>query len=257
MANDEIQFCPYCGTKIDKGASFCKNCGKAIRFPSKSSDEEENQYNENQNKRKTVYEGVLHKCPNCGELIDSFVTVCPSCGYEIRGAQSTGTVRELAKKLEEIEEMQMPTFQEKPSIMKTLFGKDFHNTDEENEARNQFERQKIQQKANLIVNFPVPNTREDIIEFMLLASSNISSKHIAIDEVSKAWISKLDQVYQRAKLTMGNTPEFAQISYIYNSKKEEMHKRKMTILYIVLACVVGYLLFNGILLIIAAIGSMF
>lgn len=24
------QFCPYCGTKLDEGARFCKNCGEAI-----------------------------------------------------------------------------------------------------------------------------------------------------------------------------------------------------------------------------------
>lgn len=26
----KIQFCPYCGTKLDEGAFFCKNCGEAI-----------------------------------------------------------------------------------------------------------------------------------------------------------------------------------------------------------------------------------
>ena len=28
--NDQIRFCYYCGTKLDKGEKFCKGCGKAV-----------------------------------------------------------------------------------------------------------------------------------------------------------------------------------------------------------------------------------
>ena len=59
--------------------------------------------------------------------------------------------------------------------------------DEVEEAQKRFEKHKRQQKTNLIINFSVPNTREDILEFMILASSNIDVKKGIDDEVSKAW----------------------------------------------------------------------
>lgn len=65
-----------------------------------------------------VYEGKVHKCPNCGDLIDSFHAICPTCGYEIRNAKSSSVVREFAEKLELISSQRMPPFEEKRSIMK-------------------------------------------------------------------------------------------------------------------------------------------
>lgn len=60
-----------------------------------------------------VYEGKVHKCPNCGDLIDSFHAICPTCGYEIRNAKSSSVVREFAEKLELISSQKMPPFEEK------------------------------------------------------------------------------------------------------------------------------------------------
>ena len=110
----KIQFCPYCGTKLDEGARFCKNCGESVvqaqqSTGSISSHEEPNmetrqpkmeQVKEDpRTKRKTVYDGELHKCPNCGELLKSFTTVCPTCGYEVRSVTTNSPVEALAKKV--------------------------------------------------------------------------------------------------------------------------------------------------------------
>lgn len=77
------QFCPYCGTKLDERARFCKNCGEAIHGDAqeahRTSDEQSNP-----TERKTVYEGYIHKCPNCGEVLNAFEMNCPTCGYELR-----------------------------------------------------------------------------------------------------------------------------------------------------------------------------
>lgn len=244
----EKRFCQYCGTKLDIGARFCKSCGKPIEQSGSSAagctppQTEETFSHKQHTERKTVYEGQLHKCPNCGELLDSFRSHCPSCGYEIRDALSSSSVRELAQKLERIEAERMAPIEEKKSLMKMVFGKDFKEEDEVEEAQEKFDEQKRQQKANLIVNFSVPNTREDILEFMILASSNIDVKKGIDDEVSKAWISKLDQVYEKAKLLMGNKPSFTQIKYIYDRKKAQIKNRKFKGLAIACFIVGGYIL---------------
>ena len=57
-----MAFCINCGQELAEGAKFCANCGKAVTGENTTS------------QRKTVYEGNLHKCPNCGEVLNSFVT---------------------------------------------------------------------------------------------------------------------------------------------------------------------------------------
>ena len=106
-----MAFCINCGQELAEGAKFCANCGKAVN-------------NSATTQRKTVYDGELHKCPNCGELLNSFVTNCPTCGYELRSVKTNSPVNELAKKIE-----------------KTT---------------------SVAEQIELITNFYVPNTREDI-----------------------------------------------------------------------------------------------
>ncbi len=226
MENAEVRFCSYCGTKLDPGAKFCKNCGKSVGRQTTNETEHETFTHKAYTERQTVYEGNLHKCPRCGEVLTAFVTNCPACGHEIRDTRSANSVRELASKLERIEARQMPAFEEKKSVMKMVFGRDFKDEDEADEARRHFETSKQQEKASMIINFSVPNTKEDYLEFMLLASSNIDVKKGTDDIVTKAWLSKLDQVYEKARLSMGNRPEFAQIKSIYDQKKSELKKRK-------------------------------
>ena len=246
--NGEKRFCQYCGTKLDPGARFCKNCGKQLDGSGTSGggyaapQPQETFSHKQHTERKTVYEGQLHKCPNCGELLDSFRSHCPSCGYEIRDARSSSSVRELAQKLERIEAERMAPIEEKKSLMKMVFGKDFKEEDEVEEAQERFDEHKRQQKANLIINFSVPNTREDILEFMILASSNIDVKKGIDDEVTKAWISKLDQVYEKARLLLGNSPSFSQIKYIYERKKAQIKNRKFKGLATACFIVGGYIL---------------
>ena len=243
------QFCPYCGTKLDVGARFCKNCGEAIHDDTQGTHSTSNErpYTANPTERTTVYEGYIHKCPNCGEVMESFLTVCPTCGYEIRDVRSASSVRELAVKLENISAQKMTSFEEKKSFMKMVFGKDFKDGDEAEEALERFESQKNQEKASLIINFAVPNSKEDIMEFMILAASNIDVKKGIDDDVTKAWISKLDQVYQRAEISMSNHPDFLQIKTIYDRKKKEIKNKKLKGVLIGAGCAAGWFFLLGLL----------
>lgn len=225
----KMQFCPYCGTKLDEGASFCKNCGETIANNTQETSKvkQEQTLAGNPTERKIVYEGYIHKCPSCGEVLEAFTSVCPACGYEIRDVKSSSSVREFAVKLETISAQKMPAFEEKKSVMKIVLGKDFKENDEAKEALSRFEKQKNDEKASLIINYPVPNSKEDIIEFMTLAVSNIDVKRGLDDVVTKAWISKLEQVYQRAEITMQGHPDFVQIKSIYDRKQKELRSKKI------------------------------
>lgn len=252
---NEMRFCSFCGTNLDEGARFCKHCGKSINRVNESvpevkmenSLEYESFSRKPITERRTVYEGNLHKCPSCGEILKSFAANCPSCGHEIRDIEAAGSISGLAMKLEKIEAQKMPAFEEKRSFMKMMIGKDLGDEDEADEARKRFKKQKKQEKANIIMNYPVPNTKEDIMEFMLLASSNINLKSETDDVVNNAWISKLEQAYEKAKLSMGGSHDFIQIQNIYEQKKKQLKDRKFRRLMLWVGGVALYFFLMGLL----------
>lgn len=202
-----MAFCSNCGQELADGAKFCANCGKAVTGESTTS------------QRKTVYEGELHKCPNCGELLEAFTTKCPSCGYELRGAKNSSSVREFAAKLEAIEAGRE---QRKSNPIKNLyFGQSLTKTDE--------------QKISLIRSFAIPNTKEDLYEFLILSVSNIDVDSYENDNqlrndarkaVSDAWKAKFEQAYQKAKLIFADDPKFTEIEKLHSNTNASINKAK-------------------------------
>ena len=143
--------------------------------------------NSENEQRETVYDGELHKCPSCGERLDSFVTVCPACGYELRNVKTNSPVESLVKKIEQASSL-----------------------DEKNE---------------LIANFYIPNTKEDICDFFILALSNLEDESYDTDD---AWSAKLEQAYHKAKLSFGDTPEFEYLSQLYSKAKKQRKSHSFT-----------------------------
>lgn len=272
-----MPFCQCCGQELSPGARFCSNCGTASGKESSDATFE----------RKQVFEGEIRKCPNCGEVLDSMVARCPACGHEIRRTKAASSVRELALKLEQIEAKRMPKESDAPisplvikeeapdSMLKKALGWDFGESKrreaeqatlaKEQQAREKelnarrkerkrkerkFERQKRKEKTNLIHNFPIPNSKEDIFEFMLLASSSIkfSSKERVI---TKAWMAKMDQVYQKAEIIFNNNTDLEQVREVYEKTKAKGKRRKiiklvLTLLAVVVCAIVLFRLGKGV-----------
>lgn len=179
-----MAYCVNCGQKLPEDAKFCPQCGKST---------DSNSYS----KRKTIYDGETHQCPQCGEILDSFITTCPTCRYELRGTKNSNAINALAEKLE--------------------------NTTSE------------KQRVAIIKSFPVPNTREDIFEFMLLASSNFDASyyatHLDEDDISDAWLAKIEQCYYKAKLSFGSHTDFEQIESVYIKIKDNCAEKERKIKY--------------------------
>lgn len=235
-----MAFCTNCGEKVVDGAKFCQKCGYAV--PASNSRE---------NNRQMEFSGKIYKCPNCGEVLKSFVANCPSCGFELRGTKATSSVREFALKLEAIESRRIRSNGKKRSFIARIYGSDGKLTDTD------------EQKISLIRSFSVPNTKEDVLEFMILASSNVDvsiygwgDKGVITESrkaVSEAWIAKMEQVYEKAKLTFGNTQEFQNIEKTYLKKVTEVKKRKRGIWITLIGLNVGLW---GFLVMIAIITSL-
>ena len=142
--------------------------------------------NDSQPARKVGYEGEIRKCPNCGDIVDPYETVCEACGFEIRGRKTTSVVHELSLKLE--------------------------RTDD------------AEKKDELIRTFYIPNTKEDIHEFFILAMSNIKVGGIN----TNAWMVKLEQAFQKAELSFSGTQEFDRLKTLYE-KAQAMNRTKKAV----------------------------
>ena len=229
-----MAFCSNCGHQLTEGAKFCFNCGTKVNIEESSQDEV----------RKVAYDGEIHKCPNCGDILDAYESVCKACGYEQRGSKATSSVHELAVKLQQIEEARLT------SNNHSRFG--FGQSSEID-----------QQKINLIRSFVIPNTKEDILEFAVLAASNVDTS--AYDDsygilstlqngrrkaVSDAWLAKLKQAYQKAKLVFVGDTRISEIESLYETTNKAIKRvkgRVWKILGIVFGALFAFFMLVGII----------
>lgn len=204
-----MAFCMNCGKQLPNEAKFCDGCGTATGQVS------------NQTSRQIEYEGTIHKCPNCGNIIDAYESVCKACGYEIRDRKASNSIRELATKIQEIEKTRERA---KHNPLKILYsGQSTTDTDK-----------KI---ISLVSNFPIPNSKEDLYEFIVLSHSNINvdvydtggnqfKENDARLALSNAWKAKLEQAYQKAKLVFAGDPRMSDIQAMYESIHKSINKAK-------------------------------
>lgn len=237
-------FCSNCGHQIKDGANFCPACGNKV---------DELVATQNQ-QRKTIYDGEIHKCPNCGETLNSFSVQCHICGYELRGATKNNSVQELVLRLQQIEPSKSPV-DFSSMFSRALSGGQLNSADE--------------QKISLINGFTIPNTKEDILEFFFLASSNIDLKSYGFFSnpspalnpsrraLSDAWLSKFEQAYQKALLMFADSSVFANMHSIYVQKMKALKRQKRQLWWFVIGVVALVFLSVGLPIIIIALNGGF
>lgn len=231
--------CVSCGKQLNNDDSFCSGCGKPVgsnmQYPPPLPQEKwEGVVPPRCDSAVTTrplsrekWEGSVSKCPRCGESINAFAVRCPSCGYEFRNSTATASLRELSLRLQEI------TARSNKATKQTLLERlrrDPADTDD--------------QAASLIRAFPIPNTKEDLLEFIIASASNINADafsewkkgELSSTEVamSNAWLSKLEQAYEKASIALADDPSFSRIQEVYNKKMKKVSSaRRATIRFII------------------------
>ena len=204
-------YCSKCGKVLSEYAGFCTGCGAPIRRQSR------------EKKRVEIHDGVVYKCPNCGQTLDALEAICPTCGYELRGAQAVGSLRDLSVLLQQI------GAQSNKGMKQTLFER-LSRIPTEMDAR----------AAELIKAYPIPNTKEDLIEFIITSAANINSdafnelKRSTVSSsdiaMSNAWLSKLEQAYQKASFMLREDDDFEAIKELYDTtKRRVVHAKRAMI----------------------------
>lgn len=131
--------------------------------------------------RTQVFVGTIRKCPNCGEQIGTNTTKCPACGFVIEKRNVSASLDDFVKKLASFDH--------------------------------------YAKKREYIENYPVPNNKEDIRDFLTYAASQRDKDYD--DNVAKAywvdaWNNKCRQIVNQAFDTFGMDEDFA--SWLKNYK---------------------------------------
>lgn len=206
-------YCSNCGKELGNSAKFCTECGTPTGRDIKFENE----------KRKFVYEGEIRKCPNCGEVINSFISICPACGFELNSKRVSSALQDFIKEINECEQ----TIANNPQAGKTgwaswskgkrtwwvilniffvciplaiyvalplLMVKSTPKLTKEEKRM-----------ASLVENFPFPNDRESILSALIFAKEKID--FISKETINRKnaywmriWCAKAEQLKQKADI---------------------------------------------------------
>jgi len=146
--------------------------------------------------------GDVKKCPACGAMITAFSAICPECGHEFSNIAANSSIQKLFEMLNQVE----AESKEDPSglmggMARTMgsiysFGGD----------------KDTRKKKAIIQNFPIPTTKDDILEFLSLAVP-LARKPSFMDRLNAApnsaekimpgvWKSKCEQIIMKAKFSL-------------------------------------------------------
>lgn len=117
--------------------AFCSNCGVQLQANAKFCPECGTKCGEsasNGSKRVQTFKGQIKKCPSCGASVSSFSITCSECGHEFVNESSN-------------------------EVQKRFQAGLLNFTDEK--------------KIDFIASFPIPNTREDLGNFVIMLGSTI------------------------------------------------------------------------------------
>lgn len=214
--------------------------------------------------------GDVKKCPACGAIVESFSTKCGDCGTDFRNIQSSGSVIKFFEKLDEIEASRNNDFYSANTSKNIGFGtillwlffwyimifiKAFQfilSTSKPAKWSTTDAR-----KEELIINYPVPVSKESILEFITLSASKInSSSYLTIfsentkykNAWNKIWIKKIAQIDLKAKISMKEDPKtYSEIQKIVedaNSVTKENTKKVFRVLGIGVIMIISFITWN-------------
>jgi hypothetical protein len=163
--------------------------------------------------------GNIRKCPACGAEVPAMTAVCPECKHEFSNVKVASSVQQFFEKLDAVDTAVFEKDSEKEAkgplggAMGAMFGLDRMVKMQSGTSAGE------KRKIALIEGFPIPNGKEDIVEFIITASSRIKplpgmmelmgrmappSERNSIKVLNDAWSAKLEQAYTKAKMSFGS-----------------------------------------------------
>jgi len=164
-------------------------------------------------------EGEVRKCPHCGARVRSFRTTCEECGYEFRNAEavkSAAVLFEQIKSLEMEKTRELALHEDNKNKQLKAFGGVYSRerrkqrddlVENLNEAEKAIKKRFNEAKASLIKLYAVPNTNQDLLEFLTMAAAAACRNDGDVEEEEEAWLQKTDQIYQKLLIVAASDNE--------------------------------------------------
>lgn len=171
--------------------------------------------------------GNVRKCPHCGAPVSGFQSSCSECGHEFSNIEAVKSANVLFEKLqalemekarelaahEETKNKQLMALSERHNNaggFGKLIGKDRQNEERDDLVRTLekdamvIEKKYRQAKLNMIKLYAVPNTKEDLLELLSMASAAAYDNDGVIGDEEEVWLQKTDQIYQKLLVCAAN-----------------------------------------------------
>lgn len=145
--------------------------------------------------------GDINKCPSCGSVVPPMAATCADCGHSFSNIAAANSVHKLHEQLQEADE-------EERNRERSSAGGWIDKLDQGASADQQTQDRILKRKAGIVASFPIPNSKEDIIEFLSMAvpeagkKPNFLQRMTGVGTYHKAWVSKAEQVVMKARFSM-------------------------------------------------------
>lgn len=225
-----MPFCTKCGARLEDGDVFCGVCGAAVPLADIVDEDAETEAApedtgeeprfepepepvpefevatpaEREAVEREVKKDGVKRCPACGEIVGLNDFVCGACGHELRRV-TDGSINELYRRLEALEAGRA-----------------------QGESKNDEGVSKTDAlKANAIRYYPIPNTKQDLLEFLVMARANSQEGNKEYEEVVlDAWRSKFGQAYDKAEALFGDDEDFSKFEKIRSRFEKPGNRNK-------------------------------
>jgi hypothetical protein len=150
--------------------------------------------------------GDVKKCPACGAIAQSFQTKCSDCGHEFSNIEANASIDKLFKMLNDAEDMRKEDSDTSNPLkaMGSFYAKSFSGMTGPGKVD--------KKKMEIISNFPIPTTKNDILEFLSLAVPKAKQignfltrnnpENKTHNEFVRVWKTKCEQIIMKAKFSM-------------------------------------------------------
>lgn len=155
--------------------------------------------------------GDVKKCPACGSMVQSLQAICSDCGHEFRNIDSVSSISDFFRDYQKIEES--VEVKKTGGLMGMLV----------DDSKGNWQKKVFTKKKEFIMHFPIPNSKEDILEFLMMALPlakpaksggfggfmKKSFANFGDDEhknwdfkIAEVWVQKCEQIIMKAKFSM-------------------------------------------------------
>lgn len=216
--------------------------------------------------------GDVKKCPACGAIAESFATKCSDCGTEFRNIEASSSVIRFFEKLDEIEATRDGNFYAQKSsgnislitiglwlffwpILIFFKGLQFII----NKSKPAKWSTTDARKEELVLNYPVPVSKEGILEFLTLSASKINTaSYFSLfseqtkykNTWNKIWLKKIEQINSKASISMKSDTETYNevLSIVQNSRNiaKDNNKKVFKVLGSIVILFIVVCLWSGI-----------